>query len=150
MISAIEGKNYKTVAGLLKSGTNPLAVGDSGWCVFHYAVRAGSKTVMRELLDSKKVKDLRGFDVRDIHGDTPLHFASRLGMKAMARELLKAGSNKDAVNHSGQSPLYIAVDKKQVGMVEVLLEYEAECTPPNPDKLRKILNEINYLKSKAA
>ena len=150
IISAIEGKNYKTVAELLKSGTNPLAIGDSGWCVFHYAVRAGSKTVMRELLDSKEVKDMKGFDIRDINGDTPLHFASRIGMKAMAKELLKADCNKDAVNNSGHSPLYVAVDNKQVGMVEILLDYKAECIPPNSDKLRKIRNEINYLKSKAA
>ena len=129
---------------------DPLAKDDSGWCVFHYAVRAGSKTVMRELLDSKKVKDSRGFDIRDIHGDTALHFASLLGMKAMAKELLKAGCNKDAVNNGGHSPLSIAVNKKQAGIVEVLLDYKAECIPSNTDKLRKIRNEINYLKGKAA
>jgi ankyrin repeat protein len=150
IISAIEEKNYKIVAGLLKSGADPLAKDDSGWSVFHYAVRAGSKTVMRELLDSKKVKDSRGFDIRDIHGDTALHFASFLGMKAMAKELLKAGCNKDAVNKGGHSPLSIAVNKKQVGIVEVLLDYKAECIPSNPDKLRKIRNDIKYLKSKAA
>jgi hypothetical protein len=150
IISAIKEKNYKIVAGLLKSGTNPLAKDDSGWCVFHYAVRAGSKTVMRELLDSKKVQDSRGFDISDNNGDTALHFASLLGIKAMAKELLKAGCNKDALNNSGHSPLSIAVNKKHVSIVEILLEYKAECIPPNPDKLRKIRNEINYLKGKAA
>lgn len=150
VISAIEGKNYKIIAGLLKSGINPLAKDDSGWGVFHYAVRAGSKTVMRELLDSKKVKDNKGFDFRDIHGDTALHFASFLGMEAMAKELLRAGCNKDAVNNNGHSPLSIAVNRKQVGIVKVLLDYNAECIPSNPDKLRKIRNDIKYLKSKAA
>ncbi|KAH7327544.1 ankyrin repeat-containing domain protein [Rhexocercosporidium sp. MPI-PUGE-AT-0058] len=149
IISAIEGKNYKIVAGLLKNGTDPLAKDDSGWCVFHYAVRAGSKTVMRELLDSKRVKGSRGFDISDNNGDTALHFASLLGMKPMAKELLKAGCSKNALNHGGHSPLSIAVNKKQVGTVEILLEYNAECIPPNPDKLRKIRNEINYLKGQA-
>lgn len=150
LISAIEEKNYKTVAGLLKSGTSPLAKDDSGWCVFHYAVRANSKTVMRELLASKKVIDSKGFDIKDNNGDTALHFASLLGMKAMAKELIKAGCNKDAENNGGHSPLSIAVSKKQVGMVEILLEHKAECLPPSPDKLRRIRNEINYLKGKAA
>lgn len=150
LISAIEEKNYKTVAGLLKSGMSPLAKDDSGWCVFHYAVRAGSKTVMRELLASKKVIDGKGFDLADNNGDTALHFASLLGMKAMAKELIKAGCNKDALNNGGHSPLSIAVNKKQVGIVEILLESKAKCIPPSPDKLRKITNEINYLKGKAA
>ena len=129
LISAIEEKNYKTVAGLLKSGTSPLAKDDSGWCVFHYAVRANSKTVMRELLASKKVIDSKGFDIKDNNRDTALHFASLLGMKAMAKELIKAGCNKDAENNGGHSPLSIAVSKKQVGMVEILLEHKAECIP---------------------
>jgi len=150
VISAIEGKNYKIIAGLLRSGIDPLAKDDNGWCVFHYAVRAGSKTVMRELLDSEKVKDNKGFDLRDIHGDTALHFASFLGMDVMAKELLRAGCNKDAVNNNGHSPLSIAVNKKKFGIVDVLLDYKAECIPSNPDKLRKIRNDIKYLKSKAA
>ena len=126
-----------------------MAKGDSGWCVFHYAVRAGSKTVIRELLDSKAVKDSKGYDFSDINGDTALHLASLLGMRAMAKELLKADANKNALNHSGHSPLSIAVEKKQVGIVEVLLEYKAQCIPPNLEKLRKIRNDISYLKGKA-
>ncbi|PMD51096.1 ankyrin [Hyaloscypha bicolor E] len=150
IITAIKEKNYKIVARLLQSVKDPLAKDDNGWCAFHYAVRVGSKTVMRELLDSQKVKESRGFDIGDSNGDTALHFASLLGMEAMAKELLKAGCNKNALNNSGHSPLSIAVNKKKVGIVEILLEYKAECIPPNPEILRKIRNEINYLKDIAA
>ncbi len=149
IIKAIERKDYKIVARLLKSGENPLAKDDSGWCAFHYAVRADSKTVIRELLDSKAVKDNKGYDISNINGDTALHFASLLGKRAMAKELLKAGANENALNHSGHSPLSIAVEKKQDCIVEVLLQCKAQCIPPNPEKLRKIRNNINYLKPKA-
>jgi len=148
IISAINEKNCKMVAELLKSGEDPLAKGGSGWCVFHYAVRADSKTVMRELLKSKKVKENRGFNIRDTHGDTALHFAALLGMKKMARELLIAGSDRNALNNSGYSPLSVAVKEKETSIVEVLLDYKAECIPPNPKKLKVILEEIKYIKTK--
>jgi hypothetical protein len=149
IISAINEKNCKMVAELLKSGEDPLAKGDSGWCVFHYALRADSKTVMRELLKSKKVKDNRGFDIRDIHGGTALHFAALLGMKKMARELLIAGSDRNALNNSGYSPLSVAVKEKEAGIVEVLLDYKAECIPPNPKRLKIICEDIKYIKDQA-
>jgi ankyrin repeat protein len=106
---------------------------------------------MRELLASNRVIDSKGFDIKDNNGDTALHFASSLlETKAMAIELIKAGCDKDALNNGGHSPLSIAVNKKKVGMVEILLKYKAKCIPPSPDKLRRICNEINYLKGKAA
>jgi len=149
LISAIETKKeYKLVRKLLNGeGQDPLAKDDSGWSVFHYAVRGGSKTVMRELLDTKKLKEQRAFDMRDIHGDTALHFASSLGSRTMAKELLAAGSAKDLVNLAGYSPLAVAVERKHVAVVEILLKHSAKCIPEKPESLRKIRNEIKYLQS---
>ncbi|KAH8598626.1 hypothetical protein B0O99DRAFT_615562 [Bisporella sp. PMI_857] len=86
--------------------------------------------------------------MRDIYGDTALYFASSLGSRAMAKELLAAGSATDLVNITGYSPLAVAVKRKHVAVVEILLKYNAKCIPENPDGLRKIRNEIRYLQSK--
>ena len=115
--------------------------------MFHYAVRAGSKTVIAQLLETKKIKDNNLFDVRDSNGETALYFAASLsGQKAinMARKLLEARADPNALNEDRRSPLSIAVEMKNEGMVSLLLEYKAVCMPTDEIGLGKIVRNIEY------
>ncbi|RDL41277.1 uncharacterized protein BP5553_01256 [Venustampulla echinocandica] len=148
IITAIENKESRVVAQLLANGEDPLAKDDNGWCAFHYAVRADSKKVMRELLRSKKVqRDIEGVDRRNKSGATPLHFASSIGRKSMARELLNAKADKNAVDNHNRSPLFVAVEGKHIGIVELLLDEGAKFEPSTPVRFKQMRNTINNNKS---
>lgn len=147
IISAVRNKDSKAVASLLERGANPLAKDDNGWCAFHYAVRADSKRVMRELIQCKKViNNPEGVDQKTNNGATPLHFASSTGMKTMAKELLNAGADKNAVDNHNRSPLFVAVEKNRIDMVELLLDHRAISTPSPPSRFKEMQNTISNRK----
>jgi ankyrin repeat protein len=148
MISAIEKVQYKVVARLLERGEDPSAEDHNGWCVFHYAVRADSKRVMRQLLGSEKVKSNKGvLEQKNRDGATPLHFASSMGFIAMAKLLLNAGVDKNAVDNHNRSPLFVAVESNKFDIFELLSDQEAECIPFKPDRFKRMRNDFLNRKS---
>lgn len=143
IIAAIKSKESRVVAKLLDNGEDPLAKGDNGWSALHYAVRADSKRVMRELLRWMKLKgDKGGIDRRDQNGATPFHYASSIGNRSMAKELLAANADKDAVDDHNRSPLFVAVEGKHIGVVELLLDAKANFEPYVPVRFKQMRNTI--------
>ncbi|MEA3079715.1 MAG: hypothetical protein QOF05_1123 [Sphingomonadales bacterium] len=62
-------------------------------------------------------------------GDTPLIAASRVGFEQAATWLIAIGVKVDAANRMGETPLIIAVQRRELPVVRMLLDAGA-----NPDK----------------
>jgi hypothetical protein len=147
MIFAIQKKDKSTVRKLLESGLDPLTGDHDGWCALHHTVRADSKRVMRELFDSSKLKgNPKGLNQKDKNGATALQYAASIGRKSMVKELLSAGTDKDAVDNHGRSPLFMALEGNHVEIVELLLDHKVKVTPQLPPRFKEMQNAIIFRK----
>ncbi|XP_052261110.1 palmitoyltransferase ZDHHC17-like isoform X1 [Dreissena polymorpha] len=61
-----------------------------------------------------------------VNGNTPLHWAIVTGNNVAGKLLLKDGPNVDAVNLKGETPLDLAIQQKNPGMVKRLREIRLE------------------------
>lgn len=151
LIFAIQKKDRAAVKTLLDRGDDPLAEDANGWRALHYAVRADSKRVMRELLAFEKIKNTEGvIDWKNKNGATALHFAASIGRKTMAYELLEAKADKDAPDCHGRSPLLMAVEGNHLSVVELLLDRGAKVPKNLPKRFGEMQAAINYEKRMAA
>ena len=72
-------------------------------------------------------------DGKDFKGNTPLHFAALLGFQEGADLLLGQAAQVNAVNASGETPLIIATQQRNIAMVRLLLTNGAD--PKLPDRI---------------
>lgn len=144
-IQAIRDKGRATVRRHLADGVEIFATHADGWDVLHYAVKAGSKRLLRELLGSAQLKGTTTeIDKRDKTGATALHFAALSGRKDLASELIQAGADKDIIDHYNRSPLFMAVQGNYDSLVELLLDNGARAVlldlPPRFEEMKAGIN----------
>ena len=77
----------------------------------------------------------RGADpnVGDANGDTPLILAAGIGFEEAGAYMLGKGARVDAINRRGETALAVAVQQRQMRMVELLLRAGA-----SPDKADRV------------
>ncbi|WAR03499.1 ZDH17-like protein [Mya arenaria] len=61
-----------------------------------------------------------------VNENTPLHWSNLTGNNVVGKMLLKAGADLDAINSKGESPLDVAAQQKNVGMVKRIRELRLE------------------------
>lgn len=88
--------------------------------LLHVAAKTGQREVAALLLDRKA-------DIEKLaQGRTPLWLAVERGRIEVATLLLSRGAAVDATDGSGETPLYEAAKKNDVGMVRLLLGHKAD------------------------
>jgi ankyrin repeat protein len=126
LVIAIESRDRKKVEKRLENGDSILACDYNGNNGLHHAVRAGSKKVLKRLLESGEVsRDRDRINTLNMDGETPLHLAIRLGKAELVTKLLAAGADVDGPDRYGRPPLERALSGNKDKIVEVLLEYNA-------------------------
>lgn len=93
---------------------------DHGRTLIHNAAAGGSIPVLRKVLTFLPLEGL-SLEDHDALGQTPLHHAIRARDEGLVSLLLKAGSNKDAITNSGETPLDFALQLEVNDTVGTLL-----------------------------
>jgi ankyrin len=126
LITAIGTRKRREVKQCLKNGDSALACDYNGCNALHYAVRAGEKRVLAELIKCREVRRNPGaVDVPDDEGETPLHLAIKLGRTELVHELVNANADVNAPDKYGRPPLERALSANRDDIVEILLEHDA-------------------------
>ncbi|XP_052635413.1 LOW QUALITY PROTEIN: NF-kappa-B inhibitor beta [Harpia harpyja] len=112
---------------------------DLGQTALHIAVILGLSGFVQKLQAAGA-----GLCVQERGGHTPLHLACREGRRGCARHLLdppgpppvprdeEARAQLDSVNYDGYTPLHVAVLRKDLEMVELLLSAGADLNKAEP------------------
>ena len=93
----------------------------NGEGALHILVRGRELTWLRFLLSQGSRPDLQSND-----GTTPLGLAAQLGWTDGADYLLRAGANVNLGNGRGETPLILAVQRRDLAMVRLLLANRAD------------------------
>eukprot|EP00434_Breviolum_minutum_P015875 symbB.v1.2.013989.t1/scaffold1008.1/size148887/1 len=115
----------------LEAGADPYATfGVRKICSFHVAARTGNTPIMNMLLSSKVAADpLRGVDLRNKDGETPLFGAVTEGHVGTTQALVEAKADVNCRDDQGRNVLQIARARGYQDFVEFLLSYGAEDAP---------------------
>jgi ankyrin repeat protein len=95
----------------------------SGRRAAHIAAQRGHAEVLRKLVDKKadvnaKTKD----DATKHQGWAPLHYAAYRGHRECAEVLLDAKANIEAETKAGETPIWLAVQARQLDLIDLLIE----------------------------
>lgn len=93
---------------------------DRGRTLIHNAAASGSIPVLRKVLSSLPLEGL-SLEDPDALGQTALHYAVRARDEGLVSLLLKAGSNKDAIMNSGETPLDLALELEVKDTISTLV-----------------------------
>jgi ankyrin repeat protein len=144
LIKAVRDGDAEQVQSLLSLPTPGLLAAkdrDTGETALHIVVAQRNLTWLRFLL-SKQAR----LDLQDKDGNTPLATAARLGWTEGAAQMLADKANVDAANRRGETPLILAVQKRDLPMVRLLMKHGAN--PKRTDSAAG-LSAIDYAKRDA-
>ncbi|XP_008558550.2 putative ankyrin repeat protein RF_0381 [Microplitis demolitor] len=111
------GKSNKVIEKIREHGLQYSPSWLQGYVLLREALIHKNITVVKFLL-SKNAK------VNHYHKlaiNTPLHLAVVNGYKSIVKELLERGAGINVVNSQGKTPLDIAIDKKYVSIIELII-----------------------------
>jgi ankyrin repeat protein len=101
---------------LLSAGADPNVTDNAGITPLHYAIFRGN--AVWELIAA-------GADV-NAGSWTPLHSAAHEGSEVFVQMLVAAGSNPNAVDDEGRTPLQLAVDRGHVECAKICKRYNVQ------------------------
>ncbi|XP_054624789.1 diacylglycerol kinase zeta-like isoform X2 [Dunckerocampus dactyliophorus] len=102
LIQCVKNNNVKKLQELHEKGCDLTCVDQSGCSLLHHAVNAGSKEMVRFILDNAP-SDI--VDVTEhIHGETVLHQAASLCHRTICHYLVEAGASLMKTDMQGDTP----------------------------------------------
>ncbi|KAH8707195.1 ankyrin repeat-containing domain protein, partial [Phaeosphaeriaceae sp. PMI808] len=128
---AIWTRDDGTIAGyLLESGADISAIDRFGNTPLHSAASASNLAVLRVC-----IAWAHDINISDSDGNTPLHHAADDDwvLPGRIQELVGAGANVHACNHSGKTPLHVAVEGQRPDNAEALLKCRAQVNAGDKD-----------------
>jgi ankyrin repeat protein len=121
---AVENKHKAMVELLISHGADLEATDGTGGTPLHTAVQTGSKAIVEILLTHKA--NVSAQNSIQNGQETPLHLASALGFRSIAELLLKNGADVNATDNSGRTPLFSALQSKDLEMAKFLIANKAD------------------------
>lgn len=117
-----EGETFIDRASAMSLGREEINRADeNGTVVLHRAAMTGDYRVVRRLLDSGAM-----VDIKDVTGTSALHLAAISGNPEIVRTLLDMGAMVNRKERSGFTPLHLAIIRGNRPAAEVLLEGGAD------------------------
>lgn len=122
----IANDRASTVQQMLRAGTDPNQMSESGQPAIMQAIRDGAWEVYDLLARDSKT----ALNAININHETPLMYLAITGETARAQDLIQRGAQ---VNRLGWTPLHYAASKGHVDTVRMLIANKAIINAPAPD-----------------
>lgn len=102
LMDCVKNKDLKKLQELHLRGADLTVLDQSGWSLLHHAVSAGSKDMVRYILDNAPSELI---DVTEkLHGETVLHQAASLCHRTICHYLVEAGASLMKTDLLGDTP----------------------------------------------
>uniref|UniRef100_A0A668V1N2 Diacylglycerol kinase n=1 Tax=Oreochromis aureus TaxID=47969 RepID=A0A668V1N2_OREAU len=102
LMDCVKNKDLKKLQELHLKGADLTVLDQSGWSLLHHAVSAGSKDMVRYILDNAPSELI---DVTEkLHGETVLHQAASLCHRTICHYLVEAGASLMKTDLLGDTP----------------------------------------------
>ncbi|CAG2200674.1 unnamed protein product [Mytilus edulis] len=123
LISLVKKKKSKEAIELIKGGSNLNYVDENGWTCLHYSSAGGlSDVIVAAAQHGVNVEE------KDKDGETALFKAVKNSNIESMVALVAFKSTVNVINNKGQSPLDIAVQKKDAAVIELLCSFGSSVT----------------------
>ncbi len=168
LILACKYADLDAVKQIIALGADIAASNTAGFTGFAYAIIAGNKLIIEELVRQGFIIDNQGdhnslilavrmldyplvkyflehganVDVQDNNGMTPLMYATRLCELDITRLLLKAGASVDKQRHDGKTALAFCAQRHNITMVRELLAHNADVAIQDKKGKTPLINAI--------
>lgn len=120
---AVKNSDYEAAKILLAAGADANVINKNGDVPLHIATRKGDQSVINALLFTGRADANIANEQKN--NNTPLHIAAQKGDQHVTDALLKGRANANLVNKQGQTPWNLAVQRRHIGIVN-LLEFFAK------------------------
>ena len=121
---AIIMNNIKIVKKLIDYGSRMDILDSEGYNILYYPIRFNYLEIFDTLLEyDKKTVGVSLVNLKDFRGAVPLFYAIKYRNRYALKELLNNGANANYKNNEYMNSLHLAVLKKDLIMVEILLKY---------------------------
>jgi ankyrin repeat protein len=119
---AIKNRKTKAVELLIKSGADLKSYDSNNKSAMELIFsKFNQRTILRLIKLFRSINERDGYE-----GNTALHYAAQENYHDCAAQLLAFGADFTIVNHSGQTPVYLAVANGSAGIVELLVRSGAD------------------------
>lgn len=116
LISAVAKNDLDTAKKIIEGGADINFLGEKGYSPLHGASISGFDKMTKLLLENKADTELKSLD----SGFTALHFAASEGHIDIVKILLEAGANPNSKDSWGNTPIFQAGNKEEIGKLMIL------------------------------
>jgi len=121
---AIMMNNRKILKKLMEYGARIDILDSEGYNIMYYPIKFNYLEIIDMLLEyDKKIVAISLINLRDVRGAVPLFYAIRYKNHHALQELLSNGADANYKNLDDMNGLHLAVLKKDITMVKMLIKY---------------------------
>lgn len=121
---AIMMNNRKILKKLVEYNARLDILDSEGFSIMYYPIKFNYQEIIDILLEyDKKTVGISLVNIKDIRGTVPIFYAIRYKYRYALQELLSNGADANYKNNDNMNALHLAVLKKDITMVKMLIKY---------------------------
>lgn len=121
---AIMMNNRRILKKLIEYGCRLDILDSEGFSILYYPIKFNYQEIIDILLEAdKKIVGISLVNIKDIRGAVPIFYAIRYKNRHALQELLSHGADANYKNNENMNSLHLAVLKKDVTIVKMLVKY---------------------------
>lgn len=121
---AIMMNNRRILKKLIEYGGRLDILDSEGFSIMYYPIKFNYQEIIDILLEyDKKTVGISLVNIKDVRGAVPIFYAIRYKNRYALQELLSNGADANYKNNENMNALHLAVLKKDITMVKMLIKY---------------------------